>query len=98
MFKALARNPETLKSLVSNFNTTAAAFAREDDALQRTIPALDRVLRVGSPALESLNGALPSLRAFARDALPGHASRPARRSTRRCRSSARPACSSRRTS
>ncbi len=71
VFKALARNPETLKSLVSNFNTTAAAFAREDDALQRTIPALDRVLRVGSPALESLNGALPSLRAFARDALPG---------------------------
>ena len=28
VFKALARNPETLKSLVSNFNTTAAAFAR----------------------------------------------------------------------
>ena len=71
VFKALARNPEALKSLVSNFNTTAAAFAREDDALQRTIPALDRVLRVGSPALESLNGALPSLRAFARDAYPG---------------------------
>jgi virulence factor Mce-like protein len=71
VFKALAQNPETLKSLVTNFNTTAAAFAREDDALQRTIPALDRVLRVGSPALASLNGALPSLRAFARDALPG---------------------------
>jgi hypothetical protein len=71
VFKALARNPETLKSLVTNFNTTAAAFAREDVALQQTIPALDRVLRVGSPALDSLNGALPSLRAFARDALPG---------------------------
>lgn len=71
VFKALAQNPETLKSLVSNFNTTAAAFAREDDALQLTIPALDRVLRVGSPALQSLNDALPSLRAFARDALPG---------------------------
>ena len=71
VFKALAQSPETLKSLVSNFNTTAAALAREDDALQRTIPALDEVLRVGSPALRSLNGALPSLRAFARDALPG---------------------------
>ncbi len=71
VFKALSRNPETLKSLVSNFNTTAAAFAREDDALQRTIPALDEVLRVGSPALSSLNNALPSVRAFARDALPG---------------------------
>jgi phospholipid/cholesterol/gamma-HCH transport system substrate-binding protein len=71
VFKALAQNPETLKSLVTNFNVTAAAFAREDVALQETIPALDRVLRVGSPALDSLNGALPSLRAFARDALPG---------------------------
>jgi phospholipid/cholesterol/gamma-HCH transport system substrate-binding protein len=71
VFKALAQNPETLKSLVTNFNTTAAALAREDIALQRTIPALDRVLRVGSPALASLNDALPSLRAFARDALPG---------------------------
>jgi virulence factor Mce-like protein len=70
VFKALAQNPETLKSLVSNFNTTAAAFAREDVALQQTIPALDRVLRVGDPALASLNGALPSVRAFARDALP----------------------------
>lgn len=71
VFKALARNPETLKSLVTNFNVTAAAFAREDEALQATIPALDKVLRVGSPALESLNNALPSLRAFSRDALPG---------------------------
>ena len=70
-FKGLARNPETLKDLVTHFNTTAAAFAREDVALQQTIPALDRVLRVGSPALQSLNDALPSLRAFARDALPG---------------------------
>ena len=70
VFKALAQNPESLKSLVSNFNTTAAAFAREDVALQQTIPALDKVLRVGDPALASLNGALPSLRAFARDALP----------------------------
>jgi len=71
VFRALAQNPETLKDLVTNFNTTAAAFAREDLALQRTIPALDELLRVGSPALASLNGALPSLRAFARDALPG---------------------------
>ena len=68
---ALARNPEALKDFVSDFNTTAAAFAREDDMLQATIPALRDVLRVGVPALESLNGALPSLSAFARDALPG---------------------------
>ena len=70
-FRALASNEEALKGLVTNFNTTAAAFAREDVALQQTIPALDEVLTVGTPALDSLNGALPSLRAFARDALPG---------------------------
>ena len=68
---ALARNPERLKSFVSDFNTTAAAFAREDDNLQATIPALRDVLRVGEPALASLNRSLPSLSAFARDATPG---------------------------
>ena len=68
---ALTENPETLKDFVSDFNTTAAAFAREDDNLQATIPALRDVLRTGEPALASLNGALPSLSAFARDATPG---------------------------
>ena len=70
-FAALSRNEEALKDLVTNFNTTAGALAREDLALQAAIPALDRLLRVGSPALASLNDALPSLRAFAREALPG---------------------------
>src|SRR6266540_242630 len=61
-FHALARHEENLKDLVTNFNTTAAAFAREDDSLEAAIPALDRVLRVGSPALQSLNSSLPGLR------------------------------------
>ncbi len=69
--KALTQNPEKLKDFVSDFNTTAAAFAREDDNLEATIPALRDVLRTGEPALASLNGALPSLSAFARDATPG---------------------------
>jgi phospholipid/cholesterol/gamma-HCH transport system substrate-binding protein len=68
---ALASNPETLKDLVTNLNRTAAAFAREDVALEASIPALRDTLREAQPALASLNGALPSLRAFARDALPG---------------------------
>jgi phospholipid/cholesterol/gamma-HCH transport system substrate-binding protein len=70
-FRALNRDPESLKDLVTDFNTTAAAFAREDDALQAAVPALrDTVVR-GQPALASLDAALPTLRAFANDALPG---------------------------
>ena len=71
LFHALSTNPETLKSLVVNLNTTVIAFARQDVALAATVPALRDVLKVGQPALVSLNNALPTLRAFARDALPG---------------------------
>jgi phospholipid/cholesterol/gamma-HCH transport system substrate-binding protein len=70
-FAALDSDEEALKGLVTNFNITAGAFAREDVALEASIPALDATLRVARPALFSLNAALPSLRGFARDALPG---------------------------
>jgi len=70
-FAALNEDPEALKGLVTNFNTTAGAFARQDAALEATIPALRNALKVGSPALFSLDSALPSLRGFSRDALPG---------------------------
>lgn len=70
-FAALAADEEALKNLVTDFNTTAGAFAREDVALEASVPALRDTLRVGRPALASLNAALPSLRRFARDALPG---------------------------
>jgi phospholipid/cholesterol/gamma-HCH transport system substrate-binding protein len=71
LFRALSTNPGVLKSLIVNLNTTVAALAREDVALAATIPALRDTLRVGRPALFSLNNFLPTLRAFARDALPG---------------------------
>jgi virulence factor Mce-like protein len=70
-FAALVADEGALKGLVSNFNTTAAAFARQDVALGASIPALRDTLRVAQPALASLNNALPELRAFSRDALPG---------------------------
>jgi phospholipid/cholesterol/gamma-HCH transport system substrate-binding protein len=70
-FAAIAKDERSLKDLVTNFNVTAGAFAREDEALAASIPALQNTLKVGHPALESLDEALPSLRAFARDALPG---------------------------
>jgi phospholipid/cholesterol/gamma-HCH transport system substrate-binding protein len=70
-FAALSEDEEALKDLVTDFNITAGAFAAEDEALEAAIPALrDTVVR-GRPALASLNAALPTLRAFSRDALPG---------------------------
>jgi phospholipid/cholesterol/gamma-HCH transport system substrate-binding protein len=71
LFKLLNTSPATLKDLVTQLNITFAAFARQDGALRATIPALRDVLRVGRPALVSLDAALPTLRAFAREALPG---------------------------
>jgi hypothetical protein len=56
---------------LTQLNVTFGAFARQDVALRETIPALRDVLRVGRPALVSLDAALPPLRAFAREALPG---------------------------
>jgi phospholipid/cholesterol/gamma-HCH transport system substrate-binding protein len=70
-FAALVSNEDALKDLVTNFNTTAAAFAREDQALEASVPALRDTLRRGQPALASVNSALPPLRRLARDALPG---------------------------
>jgi len=70
-FDALSSSPEDLQGLVTNFNTTAAAFAAEDDALQATVPALRDLLTTGRPALASLNDTLPGVQRFAVDALPG---------------------------
>jgi phospholipid/cholesterol/gamma-HCH transport system substrate-binding protein len=71
LFSQIASNPEVLKDLVTNLNLTAEAFGRNDAALQATVPALRDLLRVGRPALVSLNNALPTLRVFSREALPG---------------------------
>jgi len=75
-FAALVEDEGALKGLVTNLNLTAGAFAREDQALERSLPALRDTLRAARPALGSLNGALPSLRRFAADALPGVRSTP----------------------
>src|ERR671914_1887170 len=70
-FAALVRDEPALQDLVTDFNLTARAFARQDEALAASVPALRDTLRVGHPALRSLNEALPELRTFAREALPG---------------------------
>jgi virulence factor Mce-like protein len=70
VFGSLSADQKSLGDLVTNLNTTFAAFASRDQSLRAAIPALDNVIKVGSPALKSLNDTLPSLRQFARDALP----------------------------
>ena len=68
---ALASNPARLSELVTDLNITAGALARQDVALEASVPALRDTLRTALPALASLNDALPALRAFALDATPG---------------------------
>jgi phospholipid/cholesterol/gamma-HCH transport system substrate-binding protein len=68
---ALSDNPDALKELVTDLNTTAGAFARQDAALAASVPALRDTLREGYPALGALNDALPTLRTFSKEALPG---------------------------
>ena len=69
--QGLIRDEASLQDLIANFNTFAGSLAREDSALAASLPLLRDTLRVGQPALASINNALPSLRTFARDALPG---------------------------
>src|SRR5215217_1758249 len=71
VFGALSRDEDSLANLVTDLNTTIGALASQDDNLRLTVPALRDVLRVGEPALRSLDSSLPSARAFARDALSG---------------------------
>lgn len=68
---ALASNPVRLSELVTDLNVTAGALARQDVALEASVPALRDTLAVALPALDSVNNALPSLRRFAVEATPG---------------------------
>ena len=68
--QALDRQPEQLKNLITFFNRTAAAFAREDRNLEAAISELPRTLRAAQPALAALNASFPPLRRLAHDFRP----------------------------
>ncbi|HEY8626238.1 MAG TPA: MlaD family protein [Solirubrobacteraceae bacterium] len=68
---ALDTHPQNLKSLVTDFNTTANAFARRNVALEQTIMQLPRTLNAAIPAFNALNAAFPPLRRFATAFVPG---------------------------
>ena len=74
---ALTRNEEQLKDLITNFNTTMAAFASESGNLQTSIRELAPTLETANGTLASLNEAFPPTRAFAREILPGVRETPA---------------------
>ncbi len=67
---ALDRDPEALKNFITDFNTTAAAFAAEQANLERTIAELPRTLRAAQPALRALNDSFPPLRRLVVDFRP----------------------------
>ncbi|HET9101757.1 MAG TPA: MlaD family protein [Solirubrobacteraceae bacterium] len=68
---AIDHNPPALKSLVTDFNTTAFAFAREQGNLRATVAELPKTLTAAIPAFNALNSAFPPLRRLARALLPG---------------------------
>jgi virulence factor Mce-like protein len=68
---ALIRHEVQLKDLITNFNTTMAAFASKSDDLSASIRLLAPTLANANAAFASLNRAFPPTRAFAREILPG---------------------------
>jgi phospholipid/cholesterol/gamma-HCH transport system substrate-binding protein len=68
---AINKNPPALESLISNFDTTADAFARQNVALQQAVAELPKTLAAATPAFNALNAAFPPLRQLAVDLIPG---------------------------
>ena len=64
-------HPQNLENLITDFNTTAYAFARENVALQRTVAELPKTLAAAVPAFNALNAAFPPLEELSRALLPG---------------------------
>jgi phospholipid/cholesterol/gamma-HCH transport system substrate-binding protein len=66
----LDRDPARLKSLITDFATTAGAFQQEQLNLAAAIDELPDTLGQGHRTLGLLNDAFPSVRRFAREATP----------------------------
>ena len=68
--RGLNRDPEALKSLLTNLATTAEAFASEEANLSAAIRELPLTLAAGRSALGDLNTAFPPLRRLVADLRP----------------------------
>jgi phospholipid/cholesterol/gamma-HCH transport system substrate-binding protein len=71
VFGELLSVEDQLKDLITNFNTTAGAFAAESANLSESVRLLAPTLENGEPALRHLSDALPPVRALARESIPG---------------------------
>jgi virulence factor Mce-like protein len=69
--QGLNRNEAALKDLITNFNTTMAAFASESSNLSDSVRLLAPTIDNAGKALTSLNNSFPNTRLFARAILPG---------------------------
>jgi phospholipid/cholesterol/gamma-HCH transport system substrate-binding protein len=77
IFAALSSREGSLKDLITNFNTTMGALAAQETNLRATIRELPQVLEAARPALDNLNAAFPSTRAWALEMIPGVQETPA---------------------
>jgi phospholipid/cholesterol/gamma-HCH transport system substrate-binding protein len=77
IFAALDTHEGSLKDLITNFNTTMAALAAEQDNLRETVHLLPGLLEAANPALDKLNAAFPPTRAWALEMIPGVRETPA---------------------
>jgi ABC-type transporter Mla subunit MlaD len=68
---ALSSSEGSLKDLITNFNVTMGALAAQQTNLSATIEELPQVLEAAQPALDNLNAAFPSTRAWALEMIPG---------------------------
>ena len=68
---ALDANPQALQSLITDFNTTAASFARQNVALRHAVANLPQTLAAAIPAFNALNSSFLPLRQLARTLVPG---------------------------
>jgi phospholipid/cholesterol/gamma-HCH transport system substrate-binding protein len=68
---AFDAHPRNLQNLITDFNTTANAFARQNVALQQSVAELPNTLAAAIPAFNALNAAFPPLRTLARTLIPG---------------------------
>jgi phospholipid/cholesterol/gamma-HCH transport system substrate-binding protein len=68
---ALDKNESALEGLVTNFNTTLAAFASQSTNLSTSIRLLGPTLANTQKALVSLNDSFPATRTFALELVPG---------------------------